>query len=111
MSRASRGNWREHEALLFICGAYEGVDERVREALVDDELSIGDYVLTNGSLAAMVVIDAVTRLLPGALGDDQSPVDESFSQGLLEYPHYTRPAEFRGHESAAGAVVGQSCGN
>jgi tRNA (guanine37-N1)-methyltransferase len=84
-----------NEALLFICGAYEGVDERVREALVDDELSIGDYVLTNGSLAAMVVIDAVTRLLPGALGDDQSPVDESFSQGLLEYPHYTRPAEYR----------------
>jgi tRNA (guanine37-N1)-methyltransferase len=86
----------QHEALLFICGAYEGVDERVREALVDDELSIGDYVLTNGSLPAMVVIDAVTRLLPGALGDEQSPVDESFSQGLLEYPHYTRPAEFRG---------------
>ena len=82
--------------LLFICGAYEGVDERVREELVDEELSIGDYVLTNGTLAAMVVIDAVTRLLPGALGDDQSVVDESFSRGLLEYPHYTRPAEFRG---------------
>jgi tRNA (guanine37-N1)-methyltransferase len=82
--------------LLFICGAYEGVDERVREQGVDDELSIGDYVLTNGTLAAMVVIDAVTRLLPGALGDDQSVVDESFSRGLLEYPHYTRPAEFRG---------------
>jgi len=86
----------KEEHLLFICGAYEGVDERVREALVDDELSIGDYVLTNGSLPAMVVIDAVTRLLPGALGDEQSSVDESFSQGLLEYPHYTRPAEFRG---------------
>jgi len=84
------------EHLLIICGAYEGVDERVREALVDDELSIGDYVLTNGALPAMVVIDAVTRLFPGALGDDQSPVDESFSRGLLEYPHYTRPAEFRG---------------
>lgn len=84
------------EELLFICGAYEGVDERVCETLADDELSIGDYVLTNGSLAAMVVIDAVTRLLPGALGDDQSPMDESFSEGLLEYPHYTRPAEFRG---------------
>jgi tRNA (guanine37-N1)-methyltransferase len=82
--------------LLFICGAYEGVDERVRQELADDELSIGDYVLTNGSLAAMVVIDAVTRLLPGALGDDQSAVDESFSHGLLEYPHYTRPAEYRG---------------
>ncbi len=82
--------------LLFICGSYEGVDERVREALVDDELSIGDYVLTNGGLPAMVVIDAVTRLLPGALGDDASARDESFSHGLLEYPHYTRPAEFRG---------------
>lgn len=86
----------KEENLVFICGAYEGVDERVREALVDEELSIGDYVLTNGTLAVMVVIDTVTRLLPGALGDDQSPVDESFSCGLLEYPHYTRPAEFQG---------------
>jgi tRNA (guanine37-N1)-methyltransferase len=85
-----------HTRLLFICAAYEGVDERVRQELADDELSIGDYVLTNGSLAAMVVIDAVTRLLPGALGDEQSALDESFSQGLLEYPHYTRPAEYRG---------------
>jgi tRNA (guanine37-N1)-methyltransferase len=84
------------EKLLLICGAYEGVDERVGQELADDELSIGDYVLTNGSLAAMVLIDAVTRLLPGALGDEQSSLDESFSQGLLEYPHYTRPAEFRG---------------
>jgi tRNA (guanine37-N1)-methyltransferase len=84
------------EHLLFICGSYEGVDERVREALVDDELSIGDYVLTNGGLPAMVIIDAVTRLLPGALGDDESAKDESFSHGLVEYPHYTRPAEFRG---------------
>src|SRR5882672_4707886 len=82
--------------LLLICGSYEGFDERVREALVDDELSIGDYVLTNGGLPAMVIIDAVTRLLPGALGDDESARDESFSQSLLEYPHYTRPAEFRG---------------
>lgn len=86
----------QEEQLFFICGAYEGVDERVREELVDEELSIGDYVLTNGTVAAMVVIDAVTRLLPGALGDEQSSVDESFSRGLLEYPHYTRPAEFRG---------------
>lgn len=86
----------KEERLFFICGAYEGTDERVREELVDDELSIGDYVLTNGTLPAMVVIDAVTRLLPGALGDEQSSVDESFSHGLLEYPHYTRPAEFRG---------------
>jgi tRNA (guanine37-N1)-methyltransferase len=86
----------EREHVLFICGSYEGVDERVREALVDDELSIGDYVLTNGGLPAMVVIEAVARLLPGALGDEQSAHDESFSHGLLEYPHYTRPAEFRG---------------
>jgi tRNA (guanine37-N1)-methyltransferase len=86
----------QHEHLLFICGSYEGVDERVREALVDEELSIGDFVLTNGGLPAMVVIDAVTRLMPGVLGDDESAQDESFSHGLLEYPHYTRPAEFRG---------------
>ena len=82
--------------LLLVCGSYEGFDERVREALADDELSIGDYVLTNGALPAMVVIDAVVRLLPGVLGDDESSQDESFSGGLLEYPHYTRPAEFRG---------------
>ena len=81
--------------LLFICGSYEGFDERVRESLADDELSIGDYVLTNGALPAMVIIDAVTRLLPGVLGDDESSHDESFSHGLLEYPQYTRPAEFR----------------
>ena len=85
---------RDH--LLFICGSYEGVDERVREMLVDDEISIGDYVLTNGGLAAMAIIDAVTRLIPGALGDDESAAQESFSHGLLEGPHYTRPAEFRG---------------
>src|SRR3954453_7750492 len=82
--------------LLLISGHYEGFDERVREHLADDELSIGDYVLTNGALPAMVIIDAVTRLLPGALGDDTSSHEESFSQGLLEYPHYTRPADFRG---------------
>ncbi|MFT5028479.1 MAG: tRNA (guanine37-N1)-methyltransferase, partial [Candidatus Binatia bacterium] len=86
----------ESQHLLIICGSYEGVDERVREALVDDEISIGDFVLTNGALPAMAMIDAVTRLLPGALGDDGSSVDESFSNGLLEYPQYTRPAEFRG---------------
>ncbi|HVY69148.1 MAG TPA: tRNA (guanosine(37)-N1)-methyltransferase TrmD [Verrucomicrobiae bacterium] len=82
--------------LLLICGSYEGFDERIRESLADDELSIGDYVLTNGALPAMVIIDAVARLLPGALGDDESSRDESFSHGLLEYPQYTRPAEFRG---------------
>ena len=82
--------------LLLVCGSYEGFDERVRQRLVDDELSIGDYVLTNGALPAMVLIDAVTRLLPGVLGDDESALDESFSERLLEYPQYTRPAEFRG---------------
>ena len=86
----------EEKHLLFLCGSYEGFDERVREQLVDDELSIGDYVLTNGNLPAMVIIDAVARLLPGVLGDDESSHEESFSNGLLEYPHYTRPAEYRG---------------
>jgi len=85
---------REH--LVFICGHYEGVDERVREHLVDDEISIGDYVLTGGELPALVIIDAVTRLLPGVLGKEESAEQESFAGGLLEYPHYTRPAEFRG---------------
>ena len=93
-ARAQELSQKEH--LLFISGSYEGVDERVREELVDDEVSIGDYVLTNGGLPTMVVIDAVTRLLPGVLGDETSAADESFSHGLLEYPHYTRPAEFRG---------------
>jgi tRNA (guanine37-N1)-methyltransferase len=86
----------QQEHLLLICGSYEGFDERVREHLADDELSIGDYVLTNGALPAMAIIDAVTRLLPGVLGDDESSADESFSHGWLEYPHYTRPADFRG---------------
>jgi tRNA (guanine37-N1)-methyltransferase len=86
----------QEKHLLLISGSYEGVDERVIEMLVDDEVSIGDFVLTNGALPAMLIIDAVTRLLPGALGDDESATDESFSHGLLEYPHYTRPAEFRG---------------
>lgn len=86
----------QQEHLLFVTGHYEGFDERIREALADDELSIGDYVLTNGALPAMVVIDAVTRLLPGVLGDDASSSEESFSHGLLEYPQWTRPAEFRG---------------
>ena len=86
----------KEKGLLLVTGHYEGFDERVRETLADDELSIGDYVLTNGALPAMVVIDAVARLLPGVLGDDESSYDESFSHGLLEYPQYTRPAEFRG---------------
>jgi tRNA (guanine37-N1)-methyltransferase len=82
--------------LIFICGHYEGYDERIREHLVTDELSVGDYVLTGGELPAMVVVDAVVRLLPGVLGNEQSAITDSFSDGLLEYPHYTRPAEFRG---------------
>jgi tRNA (guanine37-N1)-methyltransferase len=84
------------EHLLMVSGHYEGFDERVREQLADDELSIGDYVLTNGALPVMVIIDAVTRLLPGVLGDEDSAREDSFSQGLLEYPQYTRPADFRG---------------
>ncbi|HEV2965399.1 MAG TPA: tRNA (guanosine(37)-N1)-methyltransferase TrmD, partial [Chthoniobacterales bacterium] len=79
-----------------ICGHYEGVDHRVIEHLVDLEISIGDYVLTNGAIAAVVLVDAVVRLLPGVLGDEQSAADDSFASGLLEGPQYTRPAEFRG---------------
>ena len=86
----------QQEHLLIVTGHYEGFDERIREGLADDELSIGDYVLTNGALPAMVVIDTVARLLPGVLGDDASSTEESFSHGLLEYPQWTRPAEFRG---------------
>lgn len=82
--------------MTLLCGRYEGVDERVREHLVDFELSIGDYVLTGGELAAMVVVEAVTRLQPGALGDAKAALRDSFSEGLLDYPQYTRPAEFRG---------------
>ena|SRR5438874_6360228 len=82
--------------LIVVCGHYEGVDHRVIEHLVDLEISIGDYVLTNGAIAAVVLVDAVLRLLPGALGHEQSAADDSFSRGLLEAPHYTRPAEFRG---------------
>jgi tRNA (guanine37-N1)-methyltransferase len=84
--------------LVFICGHYEGYDERIREHLVTDELSIGDYVLTGGEIPAMAVIDSVVRLLPGVLGNELSAVTDSFSTGLLEYPHYTRPAKFRDWE-------------
>lgn len=82
--------------LIIVCGHYEGVDHRVAEHLADVELSIGDYVLTNGAIAAVVVVDAVVRLLPGVLGHEQSAADDTFSRGLLEAPQYTRPAEFRG---------------
>jgi len=82
--------------IVLLCGRYEGVDERVADALVTDEISIGDYVLSGGEPAAMVVVDSVVRLLPGALGSDTSAVFESFSEGILDYPHYTRPTEFEG---------------
>ncbi|HZG72909.1 MAG TPA: tRNA (guanosine(37)-N1)-methyltransferase TrmD [Chondromyces sp.] len=86
----------KEDHLIFICGHYEGYDERIREHVVTDEISIGDYVLTGGELGAMVVIDSVVRLLPDVLGNADSPVLDSFSSGLLEHPHYTRPADFRG---------------
>ncbi|HHT37252.1 MAG: tRNA (guanosine(37)-N1)-methyltransferase TrmD [Candidatus Wallacebacter cryptica] len=82
--------------LIFLCGHYEGIDQRIRDHWIDEEISIGDYVLTGGELPAMVVIDAVVRLIPGVLGDDNSAQEESFADGLLEYPHYTRPADFGG---------------
>lgn len=88
---------KEERRFVFICGRYEGIDERV-STLVDEEVSIGDFVLTGGELGALVIIDAVTRLLPGVLGDETSIEDESFSWGLLDYPHYTRPREFMGLE-------------
>lgn len=87
---------REKLRLVFICGRYEGIDERVKISLIDEEVSIGDYVLTGGELAALVIIDASARLIKGALGDERSTEEESFSWGLLDYPHYTRPREFRG---------------
>ncbi|MBC1922477.1 tRNA (guanosine(37)-N1)-methyltransferase TrmD [Listeria grayi] len=82
--------------LIFICGHYEGYDERIRTELVTDEISIGDYILTGGELAAMTMVDSIVRLLPGALGNSESAASDSFSTGLLEHPHYTRPADFRG---------------
>ncbi|MBS3941799.1 MAG: tRNA (guanosine(37)-N1)-methyltransferase TrmD, partial [Actinobacteria bacterium] len=82
---------------VLCCGRYEGIDERVHDLVATDEVSVGDYVLFGGEVAAAVVIEAVTRLVPGVVGNDASPEDESFSSGLLEYPHYTRPADLRGH--------------
>ncbi len=82
--------------MFFLCGHYEGYDERIRQHLVTDEISIGDFVLTGGELGAMTVIDSVVRLLPGVLGQEESHIQDSFSTGLLEHPHYTRPADFRG---------------
>jgi tRNA (guanine37-N1)-methyltransferase len=87
-----------YDRLILICGRYKGVDERVREHLADEAISIGDYVLTGGEIPALAVIDSVTRLLPGALGDEEAPTRDSFWGGSLDHPHYTRPAEFRGHK-------------
>jgi tRNA (guanine37-N1)-methyltransferase len=95
-SHAEAVRFSQMERLIIICGRYEGVDERVAEALVTDEISIGDYVLTGGELPALVVVDAVVRLVPGVVGDEASVAADSFVDGLLDCPHYTRPAEFRG---------------
>jgi tRNA (guanine37-N1)-methyltransferase len=92
--------------LIIICGRYEGIDERIREQYVDAEVSIGDFVLSGGELAAMVIVDAVTRLIPGVLGSDESATTDSFSDGLLEYPQYTRPAEFKGRSVPAVLLSG-----
>ncbi len=95
-SQEIAGELAEQEHLIIICGRYEGFDERIRQHLADREISIGDYILTGGELSALVLIDAVSRLIPGVLGNDESATTESFSGGLLEYPQYTRPAEYKG---------------
>jgi tRNA (guanine37-N1)-methyltransferase len=95
-TQAVAGELARHPRIGLVCGRYEGIDERARQLVITDEISIGDYVLTGGELAAMVVIDAVTRLLPGVLGDPDAPGKDSHATGLLEHPHYTRPPEFRG---------------
>ncbi len=87
---------RENRRLVFLCGRYEGIDERIRLSLVDDEISVGDYILTGGELPALVIIDAAVRLVDGVVGDEQSLADESFTWGILDYPHYTRPSEWNG---------------
>ncbi len=95
-SQSIAESYAKVEHLIIVCGHYEGVDQRVADHLIDEEISIGDYVLTNGALAALVVSDAIVRLLPGVLGDADSAVAESFSTGLLDYPHYTRPENYNG---------------
>jgi tRNA (guanine37-N1)-methyltransferase len=96
LTQALAGELARAAQVVVVCGRYEGVDERVAERLATDEVSIGDYVLSGGEPAAVVLVDAVTRLVPGALGSETSAVNESFSEGLLDFPHYTRPVEFRG---------------
>jgi tRNA (guanine37-N1)-methyltransferase len=100
----------EKRRIVLLCGHYEAVDERVIDALVDEELSIGDYVLTGGELAALVVIDAAARLLPGVLGDEESAYRDSFGDGLLDHPHYTRPSEFRGRRVPDALLSGNHAG-
>lgn len=95
-SQSKALEFAQEDHLIIVAGHYEGYDERIRQHLITDEISVGDYVLTGGELPAMIIVDSVTRLLPGALGNDTSAVLDSFREGLLEYPHYTRPAEFRG---------------
>jgi tRNA (guanine37-N1)-methyltransferase len=95
-TQATASEFSRHSHLIIVCGHYEGIDHRVTEHLADAEISIGDYILTNGAIAAVVVVDAIVRLLPGVLGHELSAAEESFSGGLLEGPQYTRPAEFRG---------------
>jgi tRNA (guanine37-N1)-methyltransferase len=97
LKQATARQLAAHNRMLLICGRYEGVDERVRRYLVTDEISIGDYVLSGGEIAAMVLVDVLTRLIPGVLGDPEATAKDSHSDGLLEYPHYTRPAEYRGY--------------
>ncbi|MBI3813369.1 MAG: tRNA (guanosine(37)-N1)-methyltransferase TrmD [Nitrospinae bacterium] len=96
LSQSKAGELSQEKRITILCGRYEGVDERIREHFVDDEISIGDYILTGGEIPAMVLIDAIVRLIPGVLGDEASAREDSFSSNLLEYPHYTRPANFRG---------------
>src|SRR5512141_1374193 len=100
----------ETRRIILLCGHYEAIDERVLDALVDEELSIGDYVLTGGELAALVVIDAAARLLPGVLGDEESSYRDSFGDGLLDHPHYTRPAEYRGRKVPEVLLSGNHAG-
>lgn len=97
LTQSKAADLTAHKNLIILCGHYEGIDERVLNR-IDEEISIGDYVLTGGEIPAMVLIDAIVRLIPGVLGDDESSIDESFSDGLLEYPQYTRPSEFEGQE-------------
>jgi len=106
LAERSTGEADQPRRLALLCGRYEGVDERVRQYLVTDEISIGDYVISGGELAALVVIDAVTRLIPGALGDPDGAMDDSHATGLLEYPHYTRPPEFRGWKAPEALLSG-----